>query len=78
MRDWVLGTPAGDWTSMAIPSDGSYGIEKDLMYSFPVTCSGGEYSIVPDLPVSDFSRARMDATATELKEEQAAVQKLLD
>lgn len=78
MRDWVLGTPAGDWTSMAISSDGSYGIEKDLMYSFPVTCSGGAYSIVQDLPVSDFSRARMDATATELKEEQAAVQKLLD
>lgn len=77
MRDWVLGTPPGDWTSMAIPSDGSYGIEEGLMYSFPVTCSGGEYSIVQDLPVSDFSRARMDATAAELKEEQAAVQKLL-
>ncbi len=77
MRDWVLGTPEGDWTSMAIPSDGSYGIEEGLMYSFPVVCKGGNYSIVPDLPVSDFSRARMDATASELKEEQAAVKKLL-
>ncbi|MGR8920529.1 MAG: malate dehydrogenase [Gammaproteobacteria bacterium] len=78
MRDWVLGTPEGDWTSMGIPSDGSYGIEEGLMYSFPVVCRGGSYSIVGDLPVSDFSRARMDATAAELKEEQAAVSKLLD
>ena len=57
---------------------GSYGIEEGLMYSFPVVCRDGNYSIVPDLPVSDFSRARMDATAAELKEEQAAVRKLLD
>ena len=73
MRDWVLGTPSGDWTSMGLPSDGSYGIEKGLMYSFPVTCQNGSYQIVQDLPVSDFSRARMDASAVELKEEQAAI-----
>ncbi|MGB1880660.1 MAG: malate dehydrogenase [Gammaproteobacteria bacterium] len=78
MRDWVLGTPVGDWTSMGIPSDGSYGIEPGLMYSFPVVCKDGDYSIVQDLPVSEFSRARMDATADELKEEQAAVAQLLD
>ncbi len=78
MRDWVLGTPDGDWTSMGIPSDGSYGIEPGLMYSFPVVCKDGDYSIVQDLPVSEFSRARMDATADELKEEQAAVAQLLD
>ena len=77
MRDWVLGTPAGDWTSMGIPSDGSYGIETGLMYSFPVTCAGGEYAIVQGLPIDDFSRTRMDATATELKEERAAVEHLL-
>lgn len=78
MRDWVLGTPDGDWTSMGIPSDGSYGIEEGLMYSYPVTCSGGEYSIVQDLEISAFSRERMDATAKELKEEQTAVAGLLD
>ena len=56
MHDWVQGTPDGDWVSMAIPSDGSYGVPEGLIYSFPVTCSGGEYSIVQDLPVDDFSR----------------------
>lgn len=78
MRDWVLGTAADDWTSMGIPSDGSYGIEAGLMYSFPVTCANGEYSIVKDLPISEFSRARMDATAVELTEEREAVRKILD
>ncbi|MCB1748018.1 MAG: malate dehydrogenase [Gammaproteobacteria bacterium] len=77
MHDWALGTADGDWVSMGIPSDGSYGIEEGLMYSFPVTCKNGVYTIVQDLPVSEFSRARMDATAAELKEEQAAVAKLL-
>ncbi|MGE0486974.1 MAG: malate dehydrogenase [Gammaproteobacteria bacterium] len=77
MRDWALGTADGDWVSMGIPSDGSYGIEEGLMYSFPVTCKNGAYSIVQGLAVSEFSRARMDATAAELKEEQAAVAKLL-
>lgn len=78
MRDWVLGTPDGDSVSMAIPSDGSYGIEKGLMYSFPVTCSGGDYAVVQGLEIDDFSRARMEATEKELKEEQAAIRGILD
>ncbi|MCZ6770891.1 MAG: malate dehydrogenase [Proteobacteria bacterium] len=78
LRDWVLGTPAGDSVSMALPSDGSYGIEEGLMYSFPVTCEGGSYTVVADILVDDFSRARMDASAAELAEERAAIQKILD
>jgi malate dehydrogenase len=78
MRDWVLGTPPGDSVSMGISSDGSYGIEAGLMYSFPVTCEGGSYSVVPNIPIDDFSRARMDASAAELVEERAAIQKILD
>lgn len=77
VRDWVLGTPADDWTSMGIPSDGSYGIEKGLMYSFPVRCKGGDYEIVQGLAVDEFSRKRMQATANELKEERAAIQQLV-
>ena len=77
VRDWALGTQEGDWTSMGVPSDGSYGIEEGLMYSFPVTCAGGQYSIVQDLPVGNFSRDKMDATAAELKEEQDAGRPLL-
>ena len=77
MRDWVAGTASGDWTSMGVVSDGSYGIEEGLIYSFPVTTANGEYSIVQDLPIDEFSRARMTATETELKEERDAVQKLL-
>jgi len=77
MRDWVAGTASGDWTSMGVLSDGSYGIEKGLIYSFPVTTAGGEYTIVQDLPVDEFSRSKMTATETELKEERDAVQKLL-
>lgn len=78
MRDWVLGTPAGDWTSMGIPSDGSYGIEEGLIYSFPVTTKNGEYEIVQNLDINDFSQARMKATEDELREEAAAIQKVLD
>ena len=63
IRDWALGTPAGDWVSMGVPSDGSYGIPEGVIYGFPVTCSGGKYEIVQGLAVNDFSRARMDATA---------------
>ena len=74
---WVMGTADGDWVSMAIPSDGSYGIPEGLIYSFPVTCSGGEYKIVQGLEIDDFSRERMDATATELNEERDAVSALL-
>ena len=78
MRDWVLGTPEGDWTSMGIPSDGSYGIEEGLVYSFPVTTSNGQYEIVQGLELNDFSRAKMQATEDELKEEAAAIRKVLD
>ena len=77
MRDWAAGTAAGDWTSMAVPSDGSYGIEEGLIYSFPVQCKGGDYSIVQGLPIDDFSRARMTATENELKEERDAIRKLV-
>ena len=77
MRDWTHGTTSGDWVSMAIPSDGSYGIPEGIIYSFPVTISGGQYKIVQGLDISDFSRKRMDATAAELVEERAAVEDLL-
>ena len=77
MRDWVLGSAADDWVSMAVPADGSYGIEPGVVYSYPVRCSGGNYEIVQDLPISDFSRERMAATATELREERAAIEALL-
>lgn len=76
MRDWALGTPADDWTSMGVPSDGSYGIEKGLMYSFPVRCRNGDYEIVQGLPVDEFSRKRMEITESELKEERSAIEKL--
>jgi malate dehydrogenase len=76
MRTWALGTADGDWTSMGIPSDGSYGIPEGLIYSFPVTCKNGEYSIVQGLEIDKFSRAKMDATAAELEEERQAVREL--
>jgi malate dehydrogenase len=76
MRDWALGTPAGDWTTMGIPSDGSYGIPEGVVYGFPVTCSNGTYSIVQGLDVSDFSRERMTATYNELLEERDGVKHL--
>ena len=77
MRDWALGTADGDWVSMAVPSDGSYGIEEGVIYGYPVTCSGGKYQIVQGLEINEFSRARMDATDAELREERAAVEDLL-
>ena len=73
VRTWALGSPEGDWVSMAIPSDGSYGVPEGLISSFPVTCSGGEYSIVQGLDIDDFSRARIDASVAELAEERDAV-----
>ncbi|WP_264777376.1 malate dehydrogenase [Deinococcus aetherius] len=76
MRDWALGTPEGEWVSMGIPSDGSYGVPEGLIYGFPVRCSGGRYEIVQGLSVGDFSRRRMDATAQELIEERDEVRKL--
>lgn len=77
MRDWVLGTPADGWVSMAIPADGSYGIESGVIYSYPVRCQGGKYEIVQDLAINDFSRDRMQATEAELREERAAIESLL-
>jgi len=77
MHDWALGTPTDDWVSMGIPADGSYGIEAGIVYSYPVRCSGGKYEIVQGLDVSEFSRARMDTTETELREERAAIESLL-
>lgn len=76
MRDWVLGT-GGRWVSMGVPSDGSYGIPKDTMFGFPVTCAGGDYQLVRDLPIDAFSRECLDKTLAELEEEKAAVQHLL-
>jgi malate dehydrogenase len=75
-RTWMTGTPEGDWASMAVRSDDSYGIPEGLIYSFPVTTSNGEWEIVQDLPIDEFSRARMDATAQELIEERDAVKEL--
>lgn len=77
MHDWVLGTPEDDWTSMVVPSDGSYGIPEDLMYSFPVTCKDGDYAIVQGLEIDEVSQARMDATQKELEEERDTVAKVL-
>lgn len=77
MRSWALGTAAGDWVSMAVPADGSYGIEPGVIYSYPCVCKDGEYEIVQGLEVSDFSRERMDATDRELREEAEAVKDLL-
>ena len=77
IHDWALGTPDGEWTSMAVPSDGSYGIEPGIIYSYPVTCKDGKYEIVQGLEISDFSRGLMDATEVELREERAAVEELL-
>ena len=77
VRDWVHGTPEGDWVSMGVPSDGNpYGVDGGLISSFPCTCSGGEWSIVDGLDVNDFSRARIDKTTVELVGERDAVQKL--
>ncbi len=77
MRDWALGTPDDDWVSMAVPADGSYGIEPGVVYSYPVRCKDGEYEIVQGLSIDDFSRGRMDSTEAELREERAAIEELL-
>jgi malate dehydrogenase len=76
MRTWALGTAEGDWTSMAIPSDGSYGIAPGVIYGFPVTVKNGKYAIVQNLEINAFSRERMDATDKELREERAGVEHL--
>jgi malate dehydrogenase len=77
VRDWVKGTKAGDWTSMGIPSDGSYGIPEGVLYGYPVTCKSGQYKIVKGLEVSEFSRGRMMATLKELHEERDSIKHLL-
>jgi malate dehydrogenase len=77
VRDWVHGTREGDWVSMGIPSDGSYGVAEGVIYGYPVTCKGGSYQIVKGIAVSDFSRARMDATLKELHEERDSIKHLL-
>ena len=76
VRNWVQGTPAGDWVSMSVPSDGSYGVPAGLISSFPCTCVNGEYSIVQGLPVNDFSRKMIDASVAELIDERDAVRSL--
>ena len=73
MRNWVLGSPKDDWLSMAVYSDGSYGIPEGLMYSFPVTCRNGKFEIVQGIEINEFSRSRMDATRKELEDEREAI-----
>ena len=76
MRSWALGTADGDWVSMGVPSDGSYGIDPGVIYGYPCVCRNGEYEIVQDLEINDFARARMEATNKELREERAGVEHL--
>jgi malate dehydrogenase len=77
VRDWVKGSADGDWVSMGVPSDGSYGVPAGVIYGFPVTCRNGDYQIVQGLAINDFSRARMDATHKELLEERDGVKELI-
>jgi malate dehydrogenase len=76
VHDWLSGTPSGDWVSMGVPADGSYGIEEGVISGFPVTCSGGNYEIVQGLELNDFSRERIEATVAELRDERSAVVEL--
>ncbi len=76
LRDWVLGTPEGDWVSMGVPTDGSYDIEEGIVAGLPCACSDGDWSVVEGLEVPDFSRERIDATVAELREERDAVSRL--
>jgi malate dehydrogenase len=76
MRSWTLGTPEGDWVSMAVPSDGSYGVPAGLLSSFPVTTRAGSYDIVPDLAIDDYSRGKIDASVGELADERDTVRQL--
>ena len=76
VHDWVMGTSDGDWVSMGIPSDGSYGIEEGVIFGYPVTCSGGSYEIVQGLDLNEFSQSRLDVTVNELKDERDTVKQL--
>lgn len=78
MRDWALGTPADDWVSMAVPSDGSYGIKEGIIFGFPVKCANGKYEIVQGLTIDDFSAQRLKDTEAELREERDAVKHLFN
>ena len=73
VHDWTLGTPDGDWVSMGVPSDGSYGVPEGLIAGFPCKCSGGAYEIVQGLELDEFSRSRVDASVAELDDERKAV-----
>jgi len=77
VRDWMSGTRENDWVSMAVPSDGSYGVEPGVVFSYPCVCRSGDYEIVQGLEIDEFSRGKLDATAAELREERAAVEELL-
>jgi malate dehydrogenase len=77
VRNWVYGTADGDWVSMGLPADGSYGIEEGVIYGYPATCRDGRYQIVQGREVSDFSRSRMQATLKELHEERDSIKHLL-
>ena len=76
MRDWALGTSGDNWVSMAVPSDGSYGIKEGIIFGYPVKCSNGTYEIVQGLSIDDFSAEKLKETETELREERAAVEHL--
>jgi malate dehydrogenase len=76
VHDWVLGTPGGDWVSMAIPSDGTYGIEEGIFCGYPCTCAGGEYTVVEGLELDEFSQTRIDASVAELADERESVKQL--
>jgi malate dehydrogenase len=76
VHDWVLGTPEGDWVSMGIPSDGSYGVEEGVICGYPVTCSGGAYEVVQGLDLDDFSRSKIDASVKELRDERDTISRL--
>ncbi len=77
MRSWALGTAEGDWVSMAVPSDGSYGVEEGIVFSYPCTCKNGDYTIVQGLSIDSFSQSKIDATEQELREERDSVMALL-
>jgi malate dehydrogenase len=76
VRDWWQGTPSGDWVSMSVPSDGSYGVEEGLISSFPCTCQGGEWKVVQGIDLTNFSRERIEASVQELREERDTVKEL--
>ena len=78
MRDWVMGTDDDNWVSMGVPSDGSYGIPKGIIFSFPVTCKGGDYQIVQGLGFDEFGQSKMHVTLKELEEEKTALSSILD